>query len=133
MSRIKHNNSLISNIAYRSPFTIHSSCTTFRSISTHCLCYLHQISYNNQYYNYRCYYFNPPDSSRRNLNSILFIPTPYWSSSSDVSTIVQPAELEVQPYFALLKHYTHNYSYSEKQLSNNDFAVTRRKHIGISI
>ena len=27
MSRIKHNNSLISNIAYRSPFTIHYSCT----------------------------------------------------------------------------------------------------------
>ena len=34
--------------------------------------HLDTIAYynNNQSYNYRCYYFNPPDSSRRNLNTV---------------------------------------------------------------
>ena len=41
---------------------------------------------------------------------------------------MQPAELELQSYYAALKHYTHNYSSFEKQLSNNDIEITRRKY-----
>ena len=44
------NTTKLFNVKHRSPltapaFTLHSSCTTFRSIVTHCLCYLHETSY----------------------------------------------------------------------------------------